>query len=227
MRELTNLWILAGTAALALALTCPAAAEGETAEVGTLPLPSPAGIGSVSVEEAIGARRSIRSFKDTPISPAQISQLLWSVQGITETTRGLRAAPSAGATYPLEIYLAKADGLFRYVPVGHKLKVVGDDDVRAGLSAAAYGQRWVAQAPVSVIIAAVEQRTSRKYGDRARRYVDMEAGCASENLALQAVALGLGTVIVGGFDDAEVSSILGCPAGEAPLMILPVGVPAK
>jgi len=208
--------------------TCAEAADvaAEAAE-GPVELPAAAEVGAMSVEETIAARRSIRAFKPDELSAERISQLLWSAQGITEPGRGLRAAPSAGATYPLELYVAKADGVFKYVPKGHLLRRVSEADVRKKLSAACYGQRWVAQAPVSFVITAVYERTSRRYGDRATRYVDIEAGCAAENLALQCVALDLGTVIVGAFTDAEVAELVGCAEGETPLMVLPVGVPAK
>ena len=186
-------------------------------------LPEPRATGAVSVEETIAARRSVRSYASRDISAEDLSQLLWACQGITDSRSGFRAAPSAGALYPLETYVAKRDGLFRYIPKDHSLEQVSSRDVRGQLASAAYGQQFVAQAPVDIILTAVHSRITPRYGERGIRYTDMEAGHAAENVFLQAVALGLGSVAVGAFSDTEVSKILDLPSGEKPLYILPVG----
>lgn len=189
-------------------------------------LPAPQTEGEVSVEEALARRRSVRRFGSRDLTPEQISQLAWAAQGITEPTRGLRTAPSAGATYPLELYLVKGDGVYHYVPQGHKLRQLSGEDKRADLAAAALGQAWVRQAAVNFVIAAVYQRTSTRYGERAERYVHMEAGHVAQNLHLEAVALGLGSVPIGAFRDQSVSKVLELPSEQAPIYIIPVGHPA-
>jgi SagB-type dehydrogenase family enzyme len=185
-------------------------------------LPEPDLQGSMPLEQAISGRRSRRSFSRDALSLEQIGQLLWSAEGIT-SPEGLRAAPSAGAMYPLEVYLACAQGLFRYVPHDHALMKKSGDDPRAALASAALGQDFITQAAVCVIFTAVYERTTGRYKERGRRYVHMDAGYAAENVHLQAEALGLGSVSVGAFDDDAVARLLGLPRGEEPLLIIPVG----
>ncbi len=187
-------------------------------------LPKPRLKGRISLEEAIQKRRSIRSFQDKEISLADISQLLWSCQGITDEGRGLRAAPSAGALYPLEIYVVKKDGLFHYNVQKHALELLDKSDLRAKLSQAALGQPSVSQAGVDLIICAVYSRVTSKYGDRGIRYVQMEAGCAAQNVHLTAVSLGLGSVPMGAFDGQQVGRLLGMNKDVEPIYIIPVGV---
>jgi SagB-type dehydrogenase family enzyme len=193
----------------------------------TLPAPRPAS--AVSVEEALVIRRSVRDFADAGVSLEETAQLLWAAQGITHS-EGLRTAPSAGALYPLEVYLVAGNvaalpaGIYRYDPRRHELarSVLGDR--RPDLAAAALHQAWISDAPAVVVIAAVLQRTSAKYGDRGERYAHIEAGHAAENVCLQAVVLGLGTTIVGAFSDVEVKRLLGFSEDE-PLLLIPVGKP--
>ena len=196
-------------------------------------LPEPVRDGTVSIEQTLARRRSVRSFSDTPLTLPQLSQLLWAAQGISEPRRGLRTAPSAGATYPLETLVAVgrveglAPGVYRYRPTEHDLVRLRDGDVRPALAAAALGQEFVASAPVSIVFAAVHERTAQRYGARAERYVAMEVGHAGQNLCLQAVALDLGSVIVGAFRDEQVATVLGLPDQEKPLYIVPVGQGAR
>jgi len=189
-------------------------------------LPPPKEEGRVSVEQAILRRRSVRDFTPDPLDLAQISQLLWSAHGLT-SAQGLRAAPSAGACYPLEVYLACEQGLFRYEPNGHALVRVSEADPRPPLAQAAYGQFFISDAAVSIVFAAVYERTTQRYGDRGIRYVHMDVGHAAQNVHLQAEALGLASVPVGAFDDAAVAQVLGIPAEEKPVYIVPVGRPAR
>lgn len=186
-------------------------------------LPEPKTKGAMSLEESISRRRSIRSFASKELSLEQISQILWATQGITEPRRGFRAAPSAGALYPLEIYLIKGDGIFHYDVENHSLEKTGDNDVRGDVVRAAWGQSFIQQAPVSIVICAVRSRITNSYGNRGNRYVDIEVGHAAENLHLQAVALGLGSVPIGAFTDSEVKKILGLPRNTEPIYIIPVG----
>lgn len=192
-----------------------------------LKLPPPRLEGKTSIEEAIQRRRSVRAFKPRALSSEEIGQLCWSAQGVTEKRHGLRAAPSAGATYPLELYMLAADGVFRYDPLTHTVELQERADLRPALAAAALGQRFVAEAPAVFVISAVYERAGRRYGRRAERYVHIEVGHAAENLHLQAVAMGLASVPVGAFDDAAVSRLLRLPATAAALYIIPIGPSAE
>ena len=186
-------------------------------------LPQPDTKGTVSVEEAIAKRRSVRSFTNAALTDTEISQLLWAAQGITDKASGHRAVPSAGATYPLETYLATTEGLFRYLPEKHALEQISAKDVRSDLAKAALGQRFIKSAPATIIFAAVPTRTTGRYGERGLRYIYMEAGHAAENVHLQVAALGLGSVPVGAFSDDEVAKVLNLPKDEKPLYLIPVG----
>jgi len=196
----------------------------------TISLPAPRVDGDFSVERALRERRSVREFSRAALTTAEVSQLLWAAQGVTRRD-GLRTAPSAGALYPLELHLVVGaaqglePGIYKYVPDGHKLvrKVSGEQ--RRGLAAAALGQECVADAAVVLAFAAVERRTTRKYGSRGARYILIEVGHAAQNVLLQASALGLGAVAVGAFDDAKVAALLNLPPEEAPLYLIPLGRP--
>lgn len=187
-------------------------------------LPRPKGKGSVSIEESLNQRRSVRDYKKGPLTLEQISQLLWAASG---QNLYRRTAPSAGATYPLEIYLVVGEveglqpGIYHYSPSGHRLEGVKEQDIRRRLSAAALAQGMITSAPTSVVIAADYGRTTSRYGPRGLRYVHMEAGHVGQNISLQANGLSLGTVVIGAFDDKQVREILGIH--EEPLYIIPVG----
>ncbi len=191
-------------------------------------LPEPRFESQVSLEETLLGRRSVREYADLPLSLEEVSQLLWAAQGITSDWGG-RTAPSAGALYPLEVYLVVGDvenmevGVYKYQPQEHALVRVGEGDVRTELASAAIGQSFVAEGAIDIVISAVYERTTRKYGDRGVRYVHMEAGHAAQNICLESVALDLGTVTIGAFSDERVMDILGMPESEIPLYIMPVG----
>jgi SagB-type dehydrogenase family enzyme len=179
----------------------------------------------VALEEALGSRRSVREYGDQPLTTAELGQLLWAAQGITNE-RGFRTAPSAGALYPLEIYLLTPEGVFHYEPQHHRLGLVSQDDARPALHQAALKQEQVLRAPAVFVLAAVYARTAQKYGqERSPRYVHLEAGHAAQNLLLQATALGLGAVPIGAFHDQEVQKALSLPADHQPLYLIPVGHP--
>ena len=189
-------------------------------------LPEPILEGKMSLEETVLKRRSQRSFKQKDLNLAQISQLLWAAQGITGKKRlgfALRTAPSAGALYPMEIYLLSQNGLFHYLPLSHKLEVLIHSDLRDSLAAAAWGQESISQAAVDIVICAVYQRVTEKYGQRGKKYVHIEAGHIAQNVHLQAVALGLASVPIGAFRNDQAKSILSLPAEHEPLYIIPVG----
>ena len=191
-------------------------------------LPDPRFSGDMSLEEAVLRRRSIREYSTDPMNLSQISQLLWAAQGITAED-GRRTAPSAGALYPLEIYLAVKNvenllpGVYLYEPQGHKLTMIIEGDLSDSLSKAALGQSPVKNAAVNLIISAFYERTTVKYGDRGIRYVHLEVGHSAQNVCLQATALGLGVVTIGAFHDDQVKNLLKMDEKETPLYILSVG----
>jgi SagB-type dehydrogenase family enzyme len=196
-------------------------------------LPPPQLKGKVSLEETILRRRSVRRFRREPLDLPQLSQILWSAQGITAST-GLRAAPSAGATYPLEIFVVLGQesvneleaGIYQYLVNTHSLRLHKSGDFRPNLARAALEQEFIVQVPTNIVICAFYHRTCDTYGRRGERYVHMEVGHAGENIHLQAVALGLATVEVGAFHEEEVWEILGIDEQIKPLYIMPVGKPA-
>lgn len=196
--------------------------------VAALALPEPSIKSEASLEHCLLKRRSIRSYTNATLSLADISQLLWAAQGITAEGY-LRTAPSAGALYPLEMYLVAgnvagiAPGVYHYQPSRHELVLVKAGDFRRELARAALGQDCVASGTVTILFAAVYARTSAKYGQRATRYVHMEAGHAAQNVCLQATALGLGTVTIGAFVDDEVKRVVALPDTHDPIYMLPVG----
>ena len=189
----------------------------------TLRLPAPRLRGLVTLEQSLAQRRSVRQFEERDLSWADIGQLLWACQGVTDP-QGLRTAPSAGALYPLDIFVVTSSGVYRYDPEPHEVHRTADRDVRIRLRRAALDQDALA-APGIVAIAGVEERTARKYGDRAWRYVVLEAGHAAQNVLLQATALGLCAVPIGAFDDEEVRASLGAPSKDQFLVLIPVGYP--
>ena len=197
-------------------------------------LPSPSQKDSMSLEEAIVRRRSIRRFAPEPLSLSQLSQILWAAQGLTKGEGRYRAAPSAGATYPLEIFVVcgengiaeVAAGIYHYNIDSHSLSLRYKGDIRLELARAALGEKAIYQAPVDIIICAEYERTVVRYGSRAERYVHMEVGHVGQNIYLQATALGLGTVAVGAFNDERVAEVLRLDKQIRPLYIMPVGRPA-
>lgn len=181
----------------------------------------------VSLERCIHSRRSVRGFGDRALTEGELGQLLWAAQGIT--AEGRRTVPSAGALYPLQVYVACGDigalarGVYRYRPAHHALALIARGYQRGKLVAATHGQEWLGSAPAVICLAAVFERTTVKYGNRGRGYVYMEAGHAAESLQLQAIALGLATTIVGAFEDGEVKRLLSLDANETPVCLLPLG----
>jgi len=152
----------------------------------------------------------------------QVAQLLWAAQGVTDA-RGMRAAPSAGACYPVEVLVVCEDGVFRYLPDKHAVAKMAEGDSRRSLAAAALGQSFAAAAPVCFVLTAYYYRTTSRYGERGLRYVHMDVACAAENVHLQAEALDLNSVAIGAFDDDQVQEALGLDEDESPLYLIPVG----
>ena len=191
-------------------------------------LPGPKIESETSLESALYTRRSRRAFTDDPLTVAELSQLVWAVQGITDSA-GHRTVPSAGALYPLEVYVISGNvegllpGVYHYSPMDHSLRQISTTDKRKDLSQAALGHESVADGAAIILIAADYDRTTVRYGERGIRYVHMEAGCAAQNIYLQAESLNLGTVLIGAFHDDQVSSILDLPVDEEPLWLMPIG----
>ena len=185
---------------------------------------------AVSIEQVLRRRRSTREFSNQPIELSHVSQLVWAAQGITAPETH-RTAPSAGGIYALDLYVVAGHvsglppGLYRYDLRNHELALLLDGDIRRELSGAALDQSSILQAAAVFGLSAVYQRITSKYGERGVRYAHMEAGHAAQNLLLQAVALDLGAVLVGAFNDAKVKRILALSKQETPLYLIPVGKP--
>jgi SagB-type dehydrogenase family enzyme len=200
----------------------------EAAEV--IKLPAPATTGGMALSEALAARRTVRRFASRPLELAQVSQLLWEGDGRSDP-RGYRTSPSAGATYPLDLYLVVGErgvagapaGIYHYQVGPHALKLLAPGEFRAATARACLHQSWMAQAPVMVVITGEYARCTARYGERGVRYTQMESGNVSQNLFLAAESLGLGAGIVGAFEDKPLARVLSLPPGHAPLLVMPVG----
>lgn len=194
----------------------------------SIPLPEITISGKQFLQQLLQQRRSVRHFQDVSISLSDIGQLLWAAQGITNP-KGFRTAPSAGALYPLELYVVAgqvknlSSGIYHYDPNNHRLIKVDSGDRRKKLAQAAYRQASVSDAATVVVFAAVYERATFKYGERGVRYAHIETGHAAQNLSLQAESLGLDTVVIGAFNDDEVKAVLQLPDDVQPLILMPVG----
>ena len=194
----------------------------------SIKLPKPQYDSNVSIEETLLKRRSIRSYKSEPLAIAEISQLLWSAQGVTNR-KGFRTAPSAGALYPLEVYIAAGNvtdldaGIYKYYPHRHEIVNTVKGDKRSELCRAGLGQSSIKNAPAVMVFCAVFERVTGSYGKRGIQYVHMEVGHAIQNVCLQAVSMGLGSVIIGAFNDYDVKEVMNFELDEHPLLMLPVG----
>ncbi len=194
----------------------------------TVELPSPQK-SDVSIEDAIEGRRSRRQYSEESLSLKEVSQLCWAAQGITtDPITGFRAAPSAGALYPIEVFVVSGNsdlepGVYQYSPSEHNLNRIKQEDIRESLARAAVGQKEVKEAPIDIVITGVIHRTSQKYGSRAERYVHLEAGHVAQNIYLQCESLNLATVSIGALSDGEVRSLLSINEEHTPLYIMPVG----
>ena len=198
-------------------------------------LPSPQLTGNMSVEQAIEDRRSVREYNDEPINISDVSQLLWAGQGITDPQYGLRAAPSAGQVYPLELYVIVGTGgvtglpagEYLYVPENNTLEKLINGDLRAQLATIADGQPWVQQGQVDIVITGNYQKMIDKYPDvpLSTRFVNLEAGHVGETIYLQAEPLGLATVSIGSFNENQMISLMHLQVNEEPIYIFPIGHP--
>lgn len=196
--------------------------------VDTIALPKPSVDGSCALERALAIRRSVRVFSGRPLQLPELGQLLWACQGRTSPD-GYRTAPSAGATFPLEIYAAVGAvesipaGIYHYAPAGHQLALLREGDVRARVASTVVDQDFIADASVILVIAALYARTAEKYGAHAARYAAIEAGCVSQNAALQGAALGIGSVMVGAINESAIQKELRLPGDHRPVLLMPFG----
>lgn len=203
--------------------------------LGTFDLPPATVTSNMSVDQAIRSRRSVRTYSTTSLTLQDVSQLLWASQGITDTDRNYRTAPSAGHVFPMEMYLVTGNnsvqglgaGIYHYNPFNHTLEKIAEGDLRYNLSQAAHQQKWVETAPISMVITGNYQKMKEKYPDEriSTRFVDIEAGHIGENIYLEAVAHGMGTVAIGSFYDDQMINLLKLPSTETPIYIYPVGYP--
>jgi SagB-type dehydrogenase family enzyme len=206
------------------------AAPLQAASGASVPLPEPDRTGGLALHAALDARRSVRDYGDEPLTLAQIGQLLWAAQGITDP-RGFRTAPSAGALFPLELYLVAGNveslvaGVYHFDPQGHTLTPMAEGDVRDALAAASIGQAPVARGAAVIVLAAEYERMTPRYGRRGEMYAHIEIGHAGQNVYLQAASLGLGTVAIGAFEPDPIAELLGLPEAFVPLYLMPVGHP--
>jgi SagB-type dehydrogenase family enzyme len=200
-------------------------------DAGSIALPEPARTGTVSVEETMARRRSLRAFAPEPLSLRTIGQLAWSAQGVTEPATGYRTAPSAGGTLPIEVDLLihgvpeLEDGVYRYLPAEHALRRRLAGDRREAVTQATLNQGFVREAPVVMVLSSVAARTAPRFGAFTDRLIDMEVGHVAQNVSLQAVALGLGTVVVAAIREAELAAALQLAEGERPIYLMPLGRP--
>jgi protease I len=219
--------IILGLVLACFAALCLGQRRSRLAQQKIIQLTEPNLTGTVSFEQALTKRRSIRQFSRQVLKRTQIGQLAWAGQGITEPQRGLRTAPSAGETYPIELLFATEEGLFVYRPSEHSLEQLSDQDIRTGLSAAASMQEFVASAACDIIVAGSVRRLTDQFGNKARTYTILEAGHVAQNIHLQAVCLGLGSVAVGGFNTGDVRKVCRLTRDLEPLYIICVGYPAE
>jgi len=210
----------------------------EHKSIASVNLPKPKLTSDYSIEKVLNERRSVRSYEDEPLTLEEVSQLLWSAYGITYSREGmpdfirggLKTAPSAGARYPLEIYLVAGNvkgllpGIYWYVPEGHVIHRLADGDIRLDLQAACLSQKFAGEAPVSIVWSAVYERCTEKYGERGHdRYVCMDLGHSAQNVYLQCGSLGLGTCAIGAFTDEALKKLIGMTEEEVPLYVMPIG----
>jgi SagB-type dehydrogenase family enzyme len=208
--------------------------QGDEGSSSSIELPSPRFEGSLSLERALFERESVRSFAESAVSLEYLGQLLWAGNGmqVDAISGPTRTAPSAGGLYPQELYVFSGNvedlepGVYRYEPDGHELIRLIDGDRRRELARASLNQRFISDAPATIVVGGVIERTRAKYGTRgAERYVYMDAAASAENIFLQATALGLATLTVGAFDDNRVSGLMGSESDVQPLFIMPIGYP--
>lgn len=198
----------------------------------TIKLAEPVDDKSIYFKDLINKRHTVRDYRDTAVKIEDLSYILWAAYGFKKD--GGRTVPSAGALYPLNIYVACGNlevkkseiakrGLYAYEPYKHELVLIKDKDVRTSIARAALSQMWMAQAPCMIVITCEYSRITFKYRERGIRYAHMEVGNVSQNICLAAFNRGLGCGIVGAFYDSDVKAVLGIKDTHEPLLLIPVG----
>jgi len=203
-----------------------AATTASTAPSALIKLPKPQTNGSFSLEQTLANRRSVREFTDEPLTITQIGQLCWAAQGITEPNKEFRTAPSAGAVYPIQLYVLLPEGLYVYQPEKHELSLVIGKDLRNSVFNASFNQRVVQKAPCTFMLAGNPKKVEAKYRNRGEKFTDIETGHIAQNIHLQAVTLGLGSVPIGVMDDKTIAQVCKLPENMEVLYLIPVGRPA-
>ncbi|UCG82432.1 MAG: SagB/ThcOx family dehydrogenase [Dehalococcoidia bacterium] len=195
-----------------------------------IPLSRDLDIEGVALEKAIASRRSERRFSGKKMSVVELSHILYYTCGITDRRDGLRAAPSAGATYPIEVYPVISNvedltiGVYHYAVADHQLEVVKEGDFRRDMVRAAVGQSFLREANAVLVLSAIFYRTQRRYGERGNRYILIEAGHIAQNACLIACSMGLGSCVVGAFDDTAFNRLVGADGkNESVLYLVAVG----
>jgi len=200
----------------------------------TIELPTKRLNEQISLAKTLEKRSSCRYFNEESLTLQDLSNILWAAQGITDKRYSLRrTVPSAGAVYPIEMYISirkegvhELDkGIYRYISETHSLEKVSESDITEDLSNACYNQEFITKASFNILLASNNQRTRELYNERGDRYVMMEAGSITQNIYLEAVESNLGTVFIGAFDDALIKSLFGIEK-LMPLAIMPVGMPS-
>jgi len=221
-------WMFAVVVLISVMLLQPSGLYGQKSPQSiALPGVKPGAPGSFS--DLMHRRRSIRTFAEGSMSLDQVSRIVFAAQGVTRQDF-YRTVPSAGALYPLELFIVTGPvreldrGVYRYSPEDHALVPMASGDRRKKLARQAYGQMWVAKAQVVVVLCTVYERVTGKYGQRGVRYAHIEAGCAAQNIALEGVNLGLGSTVVGAFNDGGVAEVIEASEDEKPLIVMPVGL---
>ena len=197
-------------------------------------LPPPEITGGMAINQAIHARRSIRNYREAPISLRDLGQLLWSAQGITDTKTGHRAAPSAVATYPLKLYAVVKEGgvtglpagVYLYAPKDHGLTIVKKGNFYPDVVASMhFYNSWVEKSAVVFIFTGASTLIEKMSKDSGMLFTDLEAGMAAENLLLESVSLGLGGCTIGGFKSEKAAALIGIDKNVRLLLIVSVGRP--
>ncbi len=166
-----------------------------------------------TLEKSIYNRCSVRSFSGKPVKLNTLSKIIWSAQGMTNEPKR-RTTPSAGAIYPLELFIISRNitdlenGIYHYLPEDHALDPQKEGRFTESLARACFHQTFIQDAAFAIIIAGDFEKTKQKYSERGERYVFMEAGHACQNMSLIATNLLLATVVIGAFNDKELRDLL-------------------
>jgi SagB-type dehydrogenase family enzyme len=214
-------------AVLALGLSSAVAQDSSKAAPASnrIELPKPDLSAGIPLNQALAGRRTPvpRAFLPTPLTKAELSQILWAANGLTGPEER-RTAPSAANQHYVHIFVTSAEGFFEYLPVGHQLQKISGEDLRAKFS----NQQAVTQAPTVLLLVGDYERAAVRYpGEKGPRFIALEGGHIAQNVLLEASALGLGAVPVGGFEPKDVNKAASLPAQQSSIYLLTIGHPKK